>query len=95
MGGALVVVMTQITEVVVVFVLLRSLAAGVLGGFDSLPLALAGAALFGLVESVVGGAVFGPVDSGVREVSLMATLFIGVLVVARFRQSRNLALREV
>lgn len=94
-GGALVVVMTQITEVVVLFVLLRSLAAGVLGGFDSLPLALGGAILFGLVESVIGGAVFGPVDSGIREMMLMVILFVGILGVARLRQGRNLALREV
>ena len=95
MGGALVVVMTQITEVVVLFVLLRSLAAGVLGGFDSLPLALVGALLFGLVESVVGGAVFGPVDSGMRELLLMLILFSGILIVNRVRQGRSLALREV
>ena len=94
MGGALVVVMTQITEVIVLFVLLRSLASAVLGGFDSLPLALAGAGLFGLVESVVGGAVFGPIDSGVREVVLMIILFVGILTVGRIRQGRTLALQE-
>jgi hypothetical protein len=37
------------------------------------------------VEAVVGGAVFGPVSSGAREVILMALLFGGILMIARRR----------
>jgi branched-subunit amino acid ABC-type transport system permease component len=85
LGGALIVPMSTLTELAVLFVLMRSLAAAVLGGFDSLPLALVGALIFGLVESVVGGGVFGPVSSGLREVILMALLFGGILLIARRR----------
>lgn len=83
LGGALIVPMSTLTELAVLFVLMRSLAAAVLGGFDSLPLALVGALLFGLVESVVGGGVFGPVSSGMREVVLVVLLFGGILLIAR------------
>jgi branched-subunit amino acid ABC-type transport system permease component len=85
LGGALIVPMSTLTELAVLFVLMRSLAAAVLGGFDSLPLALVGALIFGLVESVVGGGVFGPVSSGMREVILMVLLFGGILLIARRR----------
>ncbi len=85
LGGALIVPMSTLTELAVLFVLMRSLAAAVLGGFDSLPLALVGALIFGLVESVVGGGVFGPVSSGMREVVLMILLFGGILLIARRR----------
>ncbi|HZQ79726.1 MAG TPA: branched-chain amino acid ABC transporter permease [Acidimicrobiia bacterium] len=85
LGGALIVPMSTLTELAVLFVLMRSLAAAVLGGFDSLPLALVGALIFGLVESVVGGGVFGPVSSGAREVILMGLLFGGILLIARRR----------
>jgi branched-subunit amino acid ABC-type transport system permease component len=92
-AGVLIVPMTTLTELAVLFVLLRSLAAAVLGGFDSLPLALAGAVLFGLVESVIGGAVFGPVQTGVRELILMFLLFGGIVALSR-RRSSTLSLLE-
>jgi branched-subunit amino acid ABC-type transport system permease component len=85
LGGALIVPMSTLTELAVLFVLMRSLAAAVLGGFDSLPLALVGALIFGLVESVVGGGVFGQVSSGVREIILVSLLFGGILLIARKR----------
>lgn len=85
LSGALITPMSTLTELVVLFVLLRSLAGAVLGGFDSLPLALLGAIMFGLVESVIGGAVFGPVSSGAREAFLMVLLFGGILIIARRR----------
>lgn len=93
LAGALITAMTNLTELAVLFVLLRSLAGAVLGGFDSLPLALAGAVLFGLVESVVGGSVFGTVSSGAREVLLMVMLFTGVVIVGR-RKSSSMSLLE-
>jgi branched-subunit amino acid ABC-type transport system permease component len=93
-AGALVVPLTSLTELAVLFVLMRSLAAAVLGGFDSLPLALVGAVIFGLVESVVGGGVFGVVSSGAREVLLMALLFAGIVALGR-RRGRSLSLLEV
>lgn len=90
LGGALVVPMTTLTELAVLFVLLRSLAGAILGGFDSLPLALAGALIFGLVESVVGGGVFGTVSSGAREVVLMGILFSAIVLLARRKGAANL-----
>jgi branched-subunit amino acid ABC-type transport system permease component len=90
LGGALIVPMSTLTELAVLFVLMRSLAAAVLGGFDSLPLALIGALIFGLVESVVGGGVFGPVSSGAREVILVVLLFGGILLLARRRGAISL-----
>lgn len=85
LGGALIVPMSTLTELAVLFVLMRSLAAAILGGFDSLPLAMVGALIFGMVEAVVGGAVFGPVSSGAREVILMTLLFGGILLIAKRR----------
>jgi branched-chain amino acid transport system permease protein len=85
LGGALIVPMSTLTELAVLFVLMRSLAAAILGGFDSLPLAMVGALIFGMVEAVVGGSVFGPVSSGAREVILMTLLFGGILLIARRR----------
>jgi branched-chain amino acid transport system permease protein len=93
LAGALIVPMTTLTELAVLFVLLRSLAAAVLGGFDSLPLALLGAVLFGEVESILGGSVFGQVQTGVREMILMGILFGGVVLLAR-RKSFGVRLME-
>lgn len=93
LAGALITPMSTLTELAVLFVLMRSLAAAVLGGFDSLPLALVGALIFGLVESVIGGAVFGVISSGVREVILISILFGGIVVLSR-RKGRVLNLLE-
>lgn len=94
LSGALITPMSTLTELAVLFVLMRSLAAAVLGGFDSLPLALVGALIFGLVESVVGGGVFGVISSGAREVLLISVLFAGIVILGR-RQGRVLNLLEV
>jgi branched-chain amino acid transport system permease protein len=88
LSGVLLTPMTRLGYSVILFVLLRSTAAAVLGGFDSLPLALAGAAVFGQVEAHVGAGTFGQTTSGWREVILMAILFTGVLLLARRKQSR-------
>jgi branched-subunit amino acid ABC-type transport system permease component len=88
LGGVLLTPMTRLGTGVILFVLLRSTAGAVLGGFDSLPLALGGAMLFGQVESQVQGGTFGTVGSGWREVILMVVLFTGVILLARRNQSR-------
>jgi branched-subunit amino acid ABC-type transport system permease component len=94
LAGALIVPITNVTELAVIFVLMRSLSAAVLGGFDSLPLALAGAVLFGLVESLIGGSVFGVISSGAREVILTALLLGAVVLIAR-RRATPVQLLEV
>ncbi|MEW6477405.1 MAG: branched-chain amino acid ABC transporter permease [Actinomycetota bacterium] len=88
LGGVLLTPMTRLGTGVILFVLLRSTAGAVLGGFDSLPLALGGAILFGQVEAQVQGGTFGAVSSGWREVILMAVLFAGVILLARRNQHR-------
>ena len=88
LSGVLLTPMTRLGYGVILFVLLRSTAGAVLGGFDSLPLALAGAVVFGQVESQVQAGTFGTMSSGGREVILMAILFAGVVLLARRNNSR-------
>ena len=88
LSGVLLTPMTRLGTSVILFVLLRSTAGAVLGGFESLPLALGGAMVFGQVESQIQGGTFGSITSGWREVILMATLFAGVMLLARRRQQR-------
>ena len=88
LGGVLLTPMTRLGTSVILFVLLRSTAGAVLGGFDSLPLALGGALIFGQVEAQVQGGTFGTIGSGWREVILMTILFAGVILLARRNQSR-------
>jgi len=88
LGGVLLTPMTRLGTSVILFVLLRSTAGAVLGGFDSLPLALGGALIFGQVEAQVQGGTFGTIGSGWREVILMTILFTGVILLARRNQSR-------
>jgi branched-chain amino acid transport system permease protein len=93
-AGAMIVPMTLLTELTVVFVLLRSLAAAVLGGFESLGLGLVGAVIFGTVESTVGSGVFGPVSSGAREMILITILFLAIAGLAWKNRSRAAQLME-
>ncbi len=88
LGGILLAPMTRLGASVVLFVLIRSLAGAVLGGFNSLPLALLGSMLFGQVEAHVTGGTFGKISSGWREVILMAVLFTGIFIVTRRRRSQ-------
>jgi branched-chain amino acid transport system permease protein len=90
LSGALIVPIQVLTEVALIFVLLRALAAAVLGGFESFALALVGAFVFAVIESVIGGGVFGTIDSGVREIVLVSTLLVGVVLINRKRLVANL-----
>jgi branched-chain amino acid transport system permease protein len=94
LSGVLLTPITRLGASTVLFVLLRSMAGAALGGFESLLLALAGAMIFGQVESHVQGGTFGSVSSGWREVILMTVLSVGVLLVTRLRASR-VRVREV
>ena len=85
LAGALIVPMAVLYETALIFVLMRALAAAVLGGFESFTLAVAGATVFAIVESTIGGGVFGTVNAGVREVILVSTLLLGVVVINRKR----------
>jgi branched-chain amino acid transport system permease protein len=95
LGGILLTPMTRVGAEYVLFVLIRSMAGASLGGFESLPLALLGAMLFGQVESQVQGGTFGDISSGRREVILMAVLSGGILLVARHkRRASRFSLEE-
>jgi branched-chain amino acid transport system permease protein len=96
LSGALIVSMTVLHDTALIFVLMRALAAAVLGGFDSFALGIVGAMMFGVIESVIGGGVFGTVNSGTREVILTGALLGAVLVIANFgrRKIATMAIGE-
>jgi branched-subunit amino acid ABC-type transport system permease component len=94
LSGPLLTPTTRVGADAVLFVLLRSMAGASLGGFESLPLALAGALIFGQVETHIQGGTFGEISSGWREVILMLVLSVSMIVLARYRSSR-VKLREV
>jgi branched-chain amino acid transport system permease protein len=89
LAGALIVPLAVLYETALIFVLMRALAAAVLGGFESFVLAVGGAVIFGMVESSVGGGVFGTVNSGMREIILVLSLLAGVVVINRKRLVAN------
>jgi branched-subunit amino acid ABC-type transport system permease component len=68
----------------ILFVFLRALIVCVLGAFSSIPLALAGAVVLALLDSMLKADVFGHVDNGLREVIVVGILFSVVLLIDRF-----------
>lgn len=88
-SGILLTPTTRVGADAVIFVLLRSMAGAALGGFESLPLALFGALIFGQVETHVQGGTFGEISSGWREVILMTVLSLSIIVVVRIRVMRT------
>src|SRR5205814_6148802 len=66
MAGVLIAAQVNVSLASFLLVMLRAFTVSMIGGFDSLPLVLAGSVLFGEIESVIGGGVFGTIDSGVR-----------------------------
>lgn len=72
--------------ITIVFVFLRAMTVAVLGGFNSVGLALAGAMIFGMVDSMFRSGLFGNVSGGSREVIAVGLLLVGVLILNRFRQ---------
>jgi branched-subunit amino acid ABC-type transport system permease component len=67
------------------FVFLRALTVSVLGGFNSVALALAGSVLFSVMDSMMRTGLFGNISGGQREVIAVGLLFVGVVVINRFR----------
>ena len=89
LGGIMLTPITRVGQDYVLFMLIRSMAGASLGGFDSLPLALLGALLFGQAESQLQSGTITDISSGWREVALMAILFGGILLVARHRRKAS------
>ncbi|MGQ0465726.1 MAG: branched-chain amino acid ABC transporter permease [Sporichthyaceae bacterium] len=65
---------------------LTGLAISVVGGMRSLPLAFAGALLFGIVETALQIGFFGEVKLGLQAVFLYGSLLAAVVVTARLRR---------
>lgn len=74
----------------ILLIFLRALVVSVLGGFVSLPLALAGCLLLGVGETMLNAGVFGVVENDVREIVLMSTIFGLVFLINHFRPIRVL-----
>jgi branched-subunit amino acid ABC-type transport system permease component len=68
----------------ILFVFLRALIVCVLGAFASIPLALAGAIVLAIVDSMLKADVFGTVNVGWREVIVVMILFGVVILIDRF-----------
>ncbi|WP_019878107.1 branched-chain amino acid ABC transporter permease [Sporichthya polymorpha] len=68
----------------ILFIFLRALIVCVLGAFASIPLALAGAVLIAVIDSMIESGVFGTPDKAVKEIVVVAILFSVVIGIDRF-----------
>jgi branched-subunit amino acid ABC-type transport system permease component len=95
LGGALLASAVGIDAGGIVSVFLRALIVSVIGGFDSLTLALGGAVLLGVADNSLRSGVFGPLDSGVQEMLVIGVIFAAVVALNLFRsQGRELLQAE-
>jgi len=70
----------------ILLLLVRGMLIAVVGGLRSLPLALAGALVYGILETALVVGFFGDVTAGTREVTLSCALLALIVVAARFRR---------
>jgi branched-subunit amino acid ABC-type transport system permease component len=70
----------------ILLLLVRGLLIAVVGGLRSLPLALAGALVYGILETALVVGFFGDVSAGSREVTLSCALLVLIVAAARFRR---------
>ncbi|HUR74082.1 MAG TPA: branched-chain amino acid ABC transporter permease [Sporichthya sp.] len=68
----------------ILFIFLRALIVCVLGAFASIPLALAGAVLIAVVDSMMESGVFGTPDKALKEIVVVVILFSVVIGIDRF-----------
>ncbi len=66
--------------------MVRGMLIAVVGGLRSLPLALAGAVVYGILETALVVGFFGDVSAGGREITLSCSLLVLIVVAARFRR---------
>ncbi|WP_019874549.1 branched-chain amino acid ABC transporter permease [Sporichthya polymorpha] len=66
--------------------MVRGMLIAVVGGLRSLPLALAGAVVYGILETALVVGFFGEVTAGTREITLSGTLLALIVIAARFRR---------
>jgi branched-chain amino acid transport system permease protein len=79
LGGALLGSAVGIDAGGIVSVFLRALIVSVIGGFNSLTLALGGAVLLGVADNTLRSGVFGPLDGGVQEMLVIGVIFAAVV----------------
>jgi branched-subunit amino acid ABC-type transport system permease component len=70
----------------ILLLLVRGLLIAVVGGLRSLPLALAGAVVYGVLETALVIGFFGDVSAGRREVTLSCALLALIVLAARYRR---------
>jgi branched-subunit amino acid ABC-type transport system permease component len=70
----------------ILLLLVRGMLIAVVGGLRSLPLALAGAVVYGILETALVVGFFGEVTAGTREITLSCALLALIVVAARFRR---------
>jgi len=87
-AGVLLATAVGISVSQVLFVFLRALTVSVLGGLQSLPLALAGCLLLGIGETTLSAELLGPLSTGEREMIIMGALLGLVFLINRFRRVR-------
>jgi branched-chain amino acid transport system permease protein len=87
MAGALIAPVQGPNFIDVLFIFLRALTAAVLGGFNSFTLALAGALVFGVVDSCLRTGLFGDSTPGQREMLTVGAVFLAVIIVSRYRKN--------
>jgi branched-subunit amino acid ABC-type transport system permease component len=85
LGGALLASQVGVDAGGMISVFLRALIVSVLGGFNSLALALAGAAVLGIVDNFLRSGVIGPFNGGTQEVLVIGLIFVLVVGINRFR----------
>ncbi len=86
MAGALFVGTVAAASEGMLMLFMRGLVIAVVGGLRSVPLALAGALLFGLLETALLVGIFGDLGGGTREFVLFAAMMGLILLVARRRR---------
>jgi branched-chain amino acid transport system permease protein len=85
LGGALLASQVGVDAGGMISVFLRALIVSVLGGFNSLALALAGAVVLGVIDNFLRSGVVGPFNGGTQEVIVIGLIFVLVVAMNRFR----------
>ncbi len=84
LGGILIANQVGTETTGILFIFLRALIVCVLGAFASIPLALAGAVLIAVVDSMMEAGVFGNPDKAIKEIVVVFILFSVVIGIDRF-----------
>ena len=86
LGGALISLRVGPDPIQMLFLFLRGLGVAMLGGMRSLPLALAGAVLFSMLDTSLNIGLYGTVSIGNQELVLNGALIAAIIFIARKRK---------